>query len=101
MNNPASNFGATPAGGVYEGEPHGSKVKQEIPEAIHEIFQASNSVEIKLLNKDCCYLTWGPMEFRFRRTFYNGWEWDEIVGECLIHVEMMDKNSYWDQTDHV
>ena len=24
MNNPASNFGATPAGGVYEGKPHGS-----------------------------------------------------------------------------
>lgn len=24
MNNPASNFGATPAGGVYGGKPHGS-----------------------------------------------------------------------------
>jgi hypothetical protein len=95
MNNTASNFGATPAGGVYEGKPHGSKVEQDTPETIHEIFQASNSVEIKFLTEHSCYLTWGPMEFRFRRTIDNGWEWDEIVGECFVHVEMMDKNFYW------
>jgi hypothetical protein len=71
----------------------------EIPEGVSAIFQTDDTVAIKFLSGDACYLTWGPMEFRFKKAWDSKgnlrWEWDEIVGTAHMHVEMMDDNYYW------
>lgn len=69
-----------------------------IPTALHEIFQGDDSIEIKDASDLHCYLLWGPLEFRFQVCEDNKgnrhWEWDEIVGKCSIHIEMMSENNY-------
>jgi hypothetical protein len=35
------------------------------------------------------------LELRFQLSADNGWEWDEIVGDCGLHIEQMTNRYYW------
>jgi DNA polymerase IIIc chi subunit len=92
----ASNFGATPAGGVYEGEPHKRQRKERYRPGstwrflAHEWkgYKAMNGKPIELRSQDC-----PPSEF------------DELVVDHWFHMEQLDANLWWmqigDYTVHV
>lgn len=35
------------------------------------------------------------LELRFQEADDNGWELDEVLGECRLHIEQMSNESYW------
>lgn len=72
----------------------------EIPEEVlalcnlDDFAEDASPLTLKHADKNSCTVLWGPMELRFQ-TINGEWFWDEVVGDALVHVEMMDNHLYW------
>lgn len=69
--------------------------EQAIPDAILQLCNGAHGMKIKKLNTHSCCLDFYGIDLRFQKRVGGPWEWDEIVGECLLHVEQMADNCYW------
>lgn len=67
----------------------------EIPDEITELYHPTNHATVTKLSDFSCIIEDIGMELRFQKRTDGAWEFDEIVGECRLHIEQMNDNSYW------
>ena len=67
----------------------------DLPDEIRRLCRIDTPITDLRLGEWSCYFKTLGLELRFVKTVTGEWEWDEIVGDCNVHVEMMADNYYW------
>jgi hypothetical protein len=66
----------------------------EIPAGVSDICSGVDSYPAKV-TEHTCKIDFHGLELRFQVDNKGQWVWDEVVGECRLHIEQMDMSYYW------
>lgn len=65
-----------------------------IPAEVDELFRACGPVDVTHRGPGSIMLRCAGLELRFVHSV-DGWEFDEVVGRAMVHIEQMSDASYW------
>lgn len=65
-----------------------------VPAEIDRLFHADGPVDVTHRGPGSIVLRCAGLELRFVRSV-DGWEFDEVVGRAMVHIEQMSDVSYW------
>jgi hypothetical protein len=69
-------------------------MSEAIPQAVLDLCKDIDDYPARVTEYSCV-VDFHGLELRFQLSADNGWERDEIVGDCWLHIEQMTTSYYW------